>query len=197
MKNHKRTQIIGKAKRTKSQIMTDIAKSQRLARIASSKVNGHDTCATNLPGWYQLRKRAQQRLRNLSDGNIIIIENGYRGDHMRHWMQDLQCEHVFKSSLKEVVIVGAKCICPFCHGASDMQRYGSVQAVQEHVNNITLGQAEFLADNILSSAKTQYRFFCCMHRFEFEAPFDRFLAQNGTACPICIMEWEEIGNRAY
>ena len=142
----------------------------------------------NLQGWYAFRKRANQRLSNLSAGNLVIIEGGYRGDHERHWLKDQRCEHVFKASLKEVVVIGANCICPFCHGTTDMKRYGSVEAIQEHVHCITLGQIEFASDNVLAESSDIYKFICTIHSIILETSFDQFIGHKGEICSICDFE---------
>jgi hypothetical protein len=148
----------------------------------------HHVNTGNLQGWFAFRKRANQRIRNLSAGNLVIVENGYRGDHERHWLRDLRCEHVFKAGLKEVVVIGANNICPFCHGTTDMERYGSVEAIQEHVHCISLGQIEFSANNSLTSSSATYTFYCTNHRIVLEASFDEFLEQCGDICSICDFE---------
>ena len=77
-----------------------------------------------------------------------------------------------------------------------MKRYGSIEAVQEHVHGITLGQAEFLADNTLSSSSATYKFFCTLHMIVIEASFDKFLGRNGDVCRLCNDEREACANDA-
>ena len=103
----------------------------------------HKNNSGNIEGWYQARKQAQIRLRNMSADNLVFHESGYRGDHERHWIQDVRCEHVFRASLKEVFLIGADKICPFCQIPNDMARCGSVEAVQQMVESLSYGNIEF------------------------------------------------------
>jgi hypothetical protein len=187
MRNRQHTNIIVNAKRSKKRIQREAIKSRRLICSVDSIACGHGSNSHKQTGWYQQRKRAQQRLRNMSNGSLVIHENGYRGDHVRHWLQNQNCEHVFKASLKEVVIFGATRICPFCNGSKDMERYGSVEAIQEHVYRLSMETVEFLPDNVLSSSGEDYKFRCVFHTI-FETTFDDFLEKNGDPCPICDFE---------
>jgi hypothetical protein len=185
MKKNRRRRNLLLAARSKSQM------AQQTCLTTKNRHHASDHVSTgNLQGWYQFRKRANQRVRNLSNGNLEIIENGYRGDHERHWLRDQRCEHVFRASLKEVVVIGANYICPFCHGTTDMQRYGSVEAIREHVHCISLGLIEFSADNALASSTEMYKFLCTVHRIILETSFDQFIEHKGEICSICDFEKE-------
>jgi len=187
-KNRKRRNLL-LAIRSKAQITQ-----QRNLTVKKHHYPPHHVNTGNLEGWYAFRKKANQRLRNLSSGNLIIIENGYRGDNERHWLRDQRCEHIFKASLKEVVVVGANYICPFCYGTRDMQRYGSIDAVQENVHCISLGQIEFSADNVLTASTDRYKFICTNHRIILETSFDQFLEHKGEICSICDFERSTASN---
>lgn len=183
MKKNRRRRNLLLAIRSKAQITQ-----QKNLAVKKHHHPPHHVNTGNLQGWYQFRKRANQRIRNLSAGNLVIMEGGYRGDHERHWLRDQRCEHLFKASLKEVVVIGANHICPFCHGTTDMERYGAVEAVQEHVHCISLGQIEFSADNVLAASTDRYKFICTVHKIILETSFDQFLEHKGELCSICDFE---------
>lgn len=183
MKKNRRRRNLLLAIRSKAQITQ-----QKNLAVKKHHHPPHHVNTGNLQGWYQFRKRANQRIRNLSAGNLVIMEGGYRGDHERHWLRDQRCEHLFKASLKEVVVIGANHTCPFCHGASDMERYGSVEAVQEHVHCITLGVVEFSEDNVLATSTDRYKFICTVHEIIIENSFDQFIEHKGEICSICDFE---------
>ena len=145
----------------------------------------HKNNQRNIEGWYQLRKLAQKRLRNMSTDNLVIQESGYRGDHERHWIQDGRCEHVFRASLKEVFIIGADNICPFCQIPNDMKRCGSVGAVQQMVESLSYGNIEFIAENVLDQPDDHYEFACLIHRFRFEGSYREFIRDPENFCDIC------------
>ncbi len=182
-----------KKNRRRRNLLLAISSKARIAQQSNLAIRAHHTPSHhsntgNIQGWYAYRKKANIRLRNLSKSQVVIHEGGYRGDHMRHWLQDLRCEHLFRASLKEVVIVGADKICPFCHGTKDMDRYGTIGAVQEHVYGLSNGNIGFLPDNILSSSSEHYWFNCSIHKIRFECSFDRFLDQEADVCPFCDHE---------
>jgi hypothetical protein len=183
---------MNKNRKRRNMLLAVRSKAQMTQQVNSIVKNHHHPThhvnTGNLQGWYQFRKRANQRLRNISAGNLVIIENGYRGDHERHWFRDQRCEHVFKASLKEVVVIGANCICPFCHETTDMDRYGSIEAIREHVHCISLGQIEFSADNVLAASTDRYKFICTVHRIILENTFDQFIEHEGEVCSICDFE---------
>lgn len=140
------------------------------------------------------KKRAEKRLRSLSKGHIHLVSDIhfgqlYYGDHIRHWMRDSRCEHIFKATMREVATVGANNICPFCYAPIEMNHYGSSEAVAEHVYNLSYGNIQFLADNILGSVEEAYQMFCLIHNFRFEIQFEKFLADPSDACPICLLKF--------
>jgi len=141
----------------------------------------------NLHGWYQKRKRAAQRIRTISNGQIELFEGGYRGDHRRHYFRDLRCEHVFHASLRELAQGNADEACPFCHPVYDVRRYGSVAAIQEYVHQRSDGKISFADNNRLGSRDAHYTFGCHHHRIHFEATFSNFIEAIGHKefCPLC------------
>ena len=145
----------------------------------------HQNNPSNIQGWYQFRKRAQQRLRSLSNGNLHIHENGYRGDYQRHWIQSSQCEHVFRAGLKEVFTIGADKICPFCNVPNDMRRCGSIAAVQQMVECLSYGNIEFISENELRGPDDLYEFACLIHQFRFKGTYRNFIRSPENFCHIC------------
>ena len=181
-----------KNRRRRNLMLAETGKKQLTQQLCLSRDKNHHPPhyhrTGNLKGWFQLRKRASQRLRNLSYGNLVIVENGYRGDCEQHWLQDLRCEHVFRASIKQAVAVSPDRLCPFCHGATDMERYGSIEAVQEHVNRITNGLIRFCTDNHFATSGDKYKFICTIHKTILETSFDNFLKNDGAICKICNFE---------
>jgi len=144
--------------------------------------------------WYHQKKQAQKRLSSLSKGNIHLVSGIhfgqiYYGDHIRHWLRDERCEHIFKATMREVATVGSDNICPFCNVPIEMIHYGSFDAVAEHVNNLSFGNVLFLEHNTLGKIEDTYQMFCLIHDFRFEIAFDKFLADPTDACPICLLKF--------
>jgi hypothetical protein len=69
-----------------------------------------------------------------------------------------------------------------------MERYGTIEAVQEHVHCISYGLIEFSADNTLASSSDEYTFFCTTHNIVIETSFDHFIQQEGAICNLCSFE---------
>lgn len=147
-------------------------------------------CLDNVANWYQIRKRASQRIRNVSEGQVILLDNGYRGDHRRHWVKDCRCEHVYRISLKELIQLQGQGTCPFCNIPSDLSRCGSIQAVQEHVYRLSHGNIFFLGNNPLGSVDDTYQFQCLIHSLYFLQPFRRFMEAPEHGCDSCAVERE-------
>ncbi len=190
MKKHRRRRNLTLAIRSKAQIsqQTTLTVMHRHKPLFFGN-------SSNTQGWYQFRKRAQNLLNELSGETLVIHENGYRGNDERHWMlnQKQNCQHVFKASVRDAITIGADRICPFCNGSREMERYGSISAIQEHVRCMTLDSVEFLSDNILTTSNEDYRFYCAIHKTLFESSFDTFLKRNGESCPICEHERATVG----
>lgn len=173
-------------KRNRAKIQRNVAKSQQLLCSISALSRGSHFFSRGQGGWYHQRRRASQRLRSLSRGTITFYEDGFRGDMQRHWMKNEVCEHVFKASLKEIYSIGHEKICPFCTVTSDLRRFGSIGAVQEHVYRLSHGNIEFMPENVLGSSSDDYLFSCNIHHFIFEKSFHGFLEAPTRACHICI-----------
>ena len=189
MKKTRRRRNLILAIRSKARMsqQSNLAVTRRHSPISSINTN-------NLQGWYQQRKKMNQKVRNLSNGNLVIFENGWRPNNDLIWLQDRRCEHVFKFRVNDLFESNADQACPFCHGTHDMKRYGSIEAVQEHVHGISVGQAEFLTDNVLSSSSDTYKFFCTLHRIVIEDSFDEFHERNGDVCHLCNDERRDCCN---
>jgi hypothetical protein len=148
----------------------------------------HKNNSGNISGWYQARKQAQIRLRNMSAGNLVFHESGYRGDRERHWLMQISCGHVFLASLKETFTIGADIICPFCQIPNDMARCGSVQAVQQMVESLSYGNIEFAKENVLGKPDDHYEYSCLIHQFRFKATYRDFINNPETFCYICAFK---------
>ena len=171
------------------------AKTTRLASLATQLKEGSlRSKGATQNNWYQERKKAVQKLRALSSNRIQLMENGYRGHHRRHWLKDTRCEHVFRASLKEVHSVGAKAACPFCHVPTDLRRCGTVEALQEHVNNLSHGNVFLLNSNELGDPDELYQFDCLLHQYRFWAPYRYFVRQPEYVCPACAFKTWTLSN---
>lgn len=145
----------------------------------------------SIRGWFQLRKRAIQRLRTISEGTIELAEGGYRGHSARHWMRHLDCGCLFRASVQELFHVGSESICPFCNVATvdDMTRFGSAAAVRELVYWMTTG-IDFLETNRLGRASDNYEFICTVHDIRLTATFTDFVSAPDSLCPVCRFDKE-------
>jgi len=157
-------------------------KKSRAHRLKASKA-----CDSTFLGWYQLRKRGAQRLRNLSGGQIEIAESGYRGHSEEHWLRHLGCGCLFKASLHDVSHLDADTVCPFCfpEKVESLHRYGSVAALRELVSIMSSGNIDFLATNVLGRPSDDYEFICNIRRCRFTASFNKFAANPEHLCPFC------------
>lgn len=149
----------------------------------------------NSTHWYQLKKRAKQRLRAISNGKIRLVTDPsypqmYYGHHIRHWLQDVSTEHTFLASLREVALIGADKINPFINFPIDMDHFGSLGAVQEHVYGLSMGNMSFLTDNELNGVDDLYGFSCALHPHRIEMPFSDFLSDPLAGCGLCQFERE-------
>jgi len=182
MLNHQRIKNIIEAKRTKQQIV-------RLTNIVEQQ-EGMYRCheGGNVHGWYQARKRATQRLRSLSGGRLTLVEDGYRGHQSRHWLQDSECEHVFRASLKEVFTIGPDKICPFCNIPEDVSRCGTVAAVQQNVESLSYSNINFIFENELRGPDDLYEFACLVHGVRFKGTYRKFLQDPVNFCNFCAFD---------
>ena len=126
----------------------------------------------------------------MSNGNILLFDNGYRGDHRRHRVQDLRCEHVFYISLKELALEQADKACPFCNPVDDLRRYGSVEAIQEFVLLHSDNKIYFSSDNHLGGQEDIYTFGCSVHKMLLHDTFRNFIAktESGGLCFACAFD---------
>ena len=110
----------------------------------------------------------------------------YHGHHIRHWLQDTSTEHTFRASLREVALVGADKINPFTNAPIDMDHFGSIGAIVEHVHGLSFGNIYFMDNNVLSGVDDIYTFSCSIHIFE--TSFSKFLSDPMGACDLCEFE---------
>ena len=127
----------------------------------------------------------------MSKGNLSLIENVFRDRHKLHWMRDDRCGHIFKLSIHELSFIGFDSACPFCAPTppQDLQRFGSIEALQEHVSNISYGNIQFNPMNKLGLADDQYEFSCLIHDINVNLTFEDFIQKSGgggtNGCPFC------------
>ena len=187
-KRHKR-RVTKKEQTNKSSIHSHAQSSRRhLKSITHRHAINPFTIKTQ--SWYQLKKRAQQRLRTISDGRIRLVTDPcfpqmYYGHHIRHWLQDTKTEHIFKASIREVVQIGVNKINPFTNYPIDMDHYGSIGAIQEHVHGLSMGNLEFLPDNKLGEVSDLYEIACLIHHCRLKMTFSEFLSDPSGACCFC------------
>ncbi|SEA68190.1 hypothetical protein SAMN05660420_02857 [Desulfuromusa kysingii] len=124
--------------------------------------------------WYQRKKRAAQRVDQISKGRLILLSNNYLHDKVRYWMRDSHCQHVFKVSLAEIMIHGPEYICPYCSTPIDMLSFGSVEAIQEHVWNLSNNNIEFAKTNTLGSIHDAYIFYNHLHENHLIMSYEHF-----------------------
>ncbi|MDG5469959.1 hypothetical protein P9J64_16695 [Deltaproteobacteria bacterium IMCC39524] len=189
MKKRQQRSVTIKGQRSKSSLHSHAMKSRQLIQRHQANHTCHPF-QSNPTNWYQLKKRAKQRLRALSNGKIQLVTDirfsqMYYGHHIRHWLQDSKTEHIFRASLKEVALIGAEGINPFINQPIDMDHYGSVGAIQEHVLGMSSGLVEFSADNELRGIDDEYSFSCSIHQHYFIMTFSQFLSGPSDGCGIC------------
>lgn len=145
-------------------------------------------------GWFQLRKRTDQRIQKMSAGVLSIIERGYRGHSRQHWMRDERCQHVFRISLNELSRIDVDAACPYCNPCSDLERFGSIEAIQAHVRELTYGNIHFNSENNIGFADDQYGFYCAIHDLSFNLTFEDFIQKSSdgkeNGCPFCKLKNE-------
>ena len=192
-KRHQRSvTILGQA--TKSSIHSHAQRSRRILKSIPHQTP-INPFTSNSQNWYQMKKRAQQRLRALSNGKIRLVTDPsfpqmYYGHHIRHYLLDMETEHIFKASLREVAFAGAEKINPFINSPLDMDHYGSLGAIQEHVYGLSMGNMDFLPDNELSGVDDLYGFSCAIHPHRVAIPFSDFLSDPLAGCGLCQFEKE-------
>ena len=183
-KRHQRSVEI-KGQTRKSSIYSH---AQRSRRALKSIPHQHtiNPFTSNTQNWYQLKKRAQQRINSVYPG-ARIISNMYHGHHVRHLIQG-PCEHIHRTSLREIAGLGEQS-CPFCFYPLDMDHYGSKEAIMEHVHCLSLGNIEFVESNELKGVTDMYDMVCQIHRGHvFQTTFSEFLSDPTSGCGLCLFE---------
>lgn len=185
-KRHQRSvTILGQT--TKSSMHSHAKRSRRALKSISDQ-HTMNPFTSNTQNWYQLKKRAQQRLNFICRGTRII-SGMYHGHHIRHNIQG-PCEHTYRASLREIARLGEKS-CPFCFYPLDMDHYGSVAAIQQHVHCLSLGNIEFLENNELGGVGDMYNMVCQLHPGHIsQTPFSKFLSNPTGGCGLCMFERE-------
>jgi hypothetical protein len=100
----------------------------------------------------------------------------------------MDTEHIFKASLRETALIGADKINPFINGPIDMDHYGSLGAIQEHVHGLSMGNIEFLSDNELGEVSDLYEMACLVHSCRLKISFAEFLSNPLSVCNFCEFE---------
>ena len=140
-------------------------------------------------GWFNRRKKANERLHALSEGTIEFAGNGfYRGPSIRHWLKHT-CGCHFLASESEVARLG-EFACVFCgvSNVDDLKRFGSVSAVQELVAIITYENIEFCGSNKLGHADDTYVFYCHVHGERIRCTFSEFVVRSDEICVECFFD---------
>jgi hypothetical protein len=184
MKNRHKRSVTIKGQTNKSAMHSHAQRSRRALKSVSHQET-FNPFTSNTQNWYQLKKRAQQRINTLYPG-ARIISNMYHGHHVRHLIQG-PCEHIYRTSLREIARFREQS-CPFCFYPIDMDHYGSVSAIQEHVHCLSLGNIEFLHDNELGAVTDLYEMACLIHRCRLNITFSEFLSDPLGACSFCGFE---------
>lgn len=187
MRNLKLAKTAMVAKHSKSMVHRNSAQSRQHLLMTIPGLMPANKINQDKTGWFQDRKRANQRLRLMSRGALVIIENGYRGNAQRHWIRDVGCGHVFRASIKEIYLVGAKHACPFCNIPDDLGRFGSLAAIQEFVFLTSGGNAEFMPDNYLGGPDDDYGIACNIHGCINNVTWTDFIktADTSHSCTYC------------
>ncbi len=183
MLNHQRLKNIIQAHRSKARVAHQ-------AKLVLTHHSGN-SCnhSGNVNNWYAQRKRASQRIRQMTSGQVVLAEAGYRGHHRAHLVQ-ASCHHVFLISLRDLAYENFKKACPFCFPIHVMHRYGSVAAVQEYVAERSNHKISFADKNVLGDRDALYTFGCEVHGFLFEASFAAFVDcdDDSEFCSVCAFE---------
>lgn len=182
-KRHQRSVTI-KGQTNKSSMYSHAKKSRCLLNI-----NQH-VYQERPANWFQMKKRAKQRLRTISNGRIMLVTDPrypqmYYGHHKRHWLLDSETGHTFRASVREVAILGAMKINPFTNKPIDLEHYGTLEAIQTHVHCLSFGNIEFKSDNELRGVDDYYQMACLIHQCRFDIKFSDFLADPTGACMYC------------
>lgn len=116
-----------------------------------------------------------------SAGELRLVDHQFQGGHL--WMEHLVCGYQFKAAVEEVMEWTPGELCPFCTPQGPLRRFGNMLNMQLFVIEKTLGNIYVYLDDRRHPLGS-LRFFCCIHRGEFEASFSSFL-RNKCVCPVC------------
>ncbi len=178
-----------KEQTSKSSMHNHASRSRRLIQNQSTNHNCNPF-QNNPTNHYQLMKRTRQRLRAIGGEEIRLVTDmrfsqNYFSRNARLWLQDAKTEHIYRASIREIALLGKDKINPFDNFPIDMDQYGSVGAVMEHVHGLSFGNIEFTENNELGEVDDLYEFLCNIHRYRFMTPFSKFLADPMSACATC------------
>ena len=189
MKKRSERNVTRNSQKKKSSMHSHAHKSRCLMQTHPAIQNCHPL-QSNSTHWYHQKKRAKQRLKSISNGKIRLVTDPrypqmYYGHHIRHYLVDMETEHIFKASLREVALTGADRINPFTNSPIDLDHYGSLGAIQEHVHGLSMGNIEFLPDNELGEVTDLYEIACLIHHCRLNITFAEFLSDPLGACSFC------------
>lgn len=136
---------------------------------------------------YRWAKAARDAFDRLSEGDVELLENVYRGDDQRHQVHHRSCGHHSWISRNELETLPPGKWCPHCNPVTDLARYGRMENVQVSVYNQSEEGAYFFASNPLGRADEHYTFWCIRHRRSYETSFSKFQRTRGqtNGCPFC------------
>jgi len=129
------------------------------------------------------RRKAEQFLKDC----FTLVDNVYRGDASPHRFIHDHCRKSFVASLDEIKARGKNLSCPHCNDPSDLSQFVGAHDLQRFVLERSLGNAYLYANNTLGSMQDYYRFYCLIHRTEYQTKFSIFLRKAGktNGCPEC------------
>jgi hypothetical protein len=136
---------------------------------------------------YPWAKTARAAFDSLTDGEVELLSNVYKGDDQRHQVFHRSCGHHSWISLRELETLPRGQWCPHCHATGDLLRFGTMENLQVSVYRESGHAAYIFASNPLGSADEQYIYWCVRHRRSYEASFAEFQRTKGEAngCPLC------------
>lgn len=159
-------------------------------RLRLCRAESHSAPEEPAKGWYQQRKRAAQKIREISGGQVLLdpYQLYYRGDEYTHWAVHVACGNKFRLSVTELELEGPEHICPFCHGGL-LSRIGSVDQINDYIFKISNGRVMFIKNQPLACTNYPHTFFHLDCRERFDAAFDHVVEMNlsgaGSGCPHC------------
>jgi hypothetical protein len=140
--------------------------------------------------WFPNLKTARAAFRKLSNGELELLANVYRGDGHRHEVFHHACEQHSLISLRELQTLPPGKFCPHCHGTEDLLRFGTMENLQVSVCRESGHAAYFFACNPLGPADQEYTFWCVRHCRSYQATFSEFqhTKSKSNGCPLCEQE---------